>query len=1197
MALQREDVRTVREACAELRSRLRGGEAARVESILSSYPILGKNEEAVLELIHTEVMTRHDLGQKPTLDEWQERFPSLLGRMESLLTFQGAVGSEMPTLTDSSLPPVRPPAGRGGDNRISRIANYHIIEEIGRGGMGIVYKARQANLSRIVALKMILAGENAGIRDRARLRNEAEAAAQLVHPNVVQIFEIGDHDGLPFLAMEYVVGGNLTRMLRGMPQAFKWSARLTETLARTIHIAHQRGIVHRDLNPSNILMTPDGVPKITDFGLAKFQVDEKGVSLHGVLLGTPSYMAPEQVSAGEAAIGPATDVYALGALLYEMLTGNAPFRGFTPMETLCQVMEADLVPPSRLRHGVPEDLETICLKCLDREPSRRYGTADDLAEDLRRYNENQPIRARRTPRLIRIQQWRRRQPLAAALLAFSLFLISLLLGGTAYHTHNVTASFQELQRRISQREQEHSLFNIERSKFRERSSAVERRSYDNLLGQVKRAIEEGHLEMARDLLRGMAEGDAEKPGGFEWDYLQAVVARIPGSFPGNRGPVTCLAVADRPGLIVSGDEAGQIVLSDLQKGTSDRFRERHAGKVLRLAVFAPGGPARGVVASVGKAGQGLDVKLWDLDRRKAVASFAIDPLDVADFLFSGDGKRLTLCGGASGGRGSRSLAWSRAEDGWHPEAGASRIGVTRQVQSPDCSILAEGMEDGTVRLTRRVGPPLPPLDRHHRGAISTLAFSRDGMKLAAGSVDGSFLAWDVASGRLIVAGQGHRDASRFLAFCQRDEALVGCDGSSVLWTRRLASPEERYLLPREAHTALEWLAVSPDGDWLVAAGKDHRVTTWDLSAGTLGRLYQANARLTAPPAFAADGASLVLGCGDRRLRTWKYRDDGENQLRLGSHRGEAWSLSFRFDGRLLVSGGDDNEVRVWDLERRRQAAVLHGHEQTVTSVAFAPSLTPGASEPRGHHPGLVASAGLDGKIFLWDLDAGRPEPLDSPSRRRLLHDFGPTDRLWSVAFHPRGTHVAAAGHRGVISVWDLRESPPTRAELSSVDSPISALAFSPNGTVVASASKNGSVRFWDPEHEIPYDREPEAGSATWCLAFAPDSGLLVGGTDDRIVTLYSMDNWRGKDPIPGHPMAVRGVAVHPDQPIVATGCDDGKLRICDLLTGQIFYALSGHTARINAVQFSPDGKLIASCDHLGSVRLWGVAATGDQSSE
>ncbi len=372
MSLRQDDLHELLQACAELRARLRAGETTRVEDVLESHPSLASNDEAVLELIHVEFVTRNDLGQNLTLKEWQERFPRLLPRMETIVSLRGVFGSEMPTLSDSTAGQENPLVSvQGPGGRLPRIGNYQLLQEIGRGGMGVVYKARQTSLSRIVALKMILAGEHAGMRERARLRNEAEAAAQLLHSNVVQIFEIGEHEGLPFLAMEYVPGGNLTRMLRGMPQAFRWSARLTETLARAIHVAHRRGIVHRDLNPSNILIAQDGTPKITDFGLAKFLVNDQGLSLNGVMLGTPSYMAPEQVSSNGKSVGPSTDVYALAALLYEMLTGTAPYRGFTPMETLCQVMEAELVPPSRLRHGVPEDLETICLKCLDRDPARR----------------------------------------------------------------------------------------------------------------------------------------------------------------------------------------------------------------------------------------------------------------------------------------------------------------------------------------------------------------------------------------------------------------------------------------------------------------------------------------------------------------------------------------------------------------------------------------------------------------------------------------------------------------------------------------------------------------------------------------------------------------------------------------------------------------------------------------------------------
>ncbi|MGZ3393500.1 MAG: serine/threonine-protein kinase [Isosphaeraceae bacterium] len=524
--LREDEFQELRQVCCELRARLRAGESARVEELLEIHPLLARNDEAVLELIHAEVSTRNDMGQRPTLEEWEERFPRLLPRMEQIVSLRSVFDSEMPTLSDSSAGTADPLASvQAPDGRL-RIGNYQILQEIGRGGMGVVYKARQANLSRIVALKMILAGEHAGLRERARLRNEAQAAAQLMHPNVVQIFEIGEHEGLPFLAMEYVAGGNLTRTLRAMPQAFRWSARLTETMARAIHVAHLRGIVHRDLNPSNILIALDGTPKISDFGLAKFLVDDKGLSLSGVILGTPSYMAPEQVSGNGQTIGPGTDVYALGALLYEMLTGAAPFRGFTPMETLCQVMDAELVPPSRLRHGVPEDLETICLKCLDRDPARRYSSAEDLAEDLRLYQENQPIRARRTSKFRQALQWTRRQPQAARLLGLCFLLILTLLGVVIAYSLYVTDQNRVAELAWSRAIKLKNEIAIERDKYSNQASAARRRTYDAQLFQVKQSIESGQIELAHELFQPVLDSFAatsKDPAGFELLYLNRLI--------------------------------------------------------------------------------------------------------------------------------------------------------------------------------------------------------------------------------------------------------------------------------------------------------------------------------------------------------------------------------------------------------------------------------------------------------------------------------------------------------------------------------------------------------------------------------------------------------------------------------------------------------------------------------------------------
>jgi serine/threonine-protein kinase len=303
------------------------------------------------------------------------------------------------------------------------LPGYEIVGELGRGGMGVVYKARQVGLNRTVALKMILAGGHASAGDLDRFRTEAEAVARLLHPNIVQVYETGTHAGLPYFSLEFCPGGSLDRKLDGTPWEPAPAAALVETLSRAIQHAHEHGIVHRDLKPANVLLAADGTPKITDFGLAKRLDSTQARTQAGAILGTPSYMAPEQAGTAEA-VGPPADTYALGAVLYQLLTGRPPFKAAADFDTIMQVVEQEPVPPTRLNPKTPRDLETICLKCLAKEPARRYVRSEALAEDLRRFQANEPIVARPAGRLERGWRWCRRNPaLAGSLAAIALALV------------------------------------------------------------------------------------------------------------------------------------------------------------------------------------------------------------------------------------------------------------------------------------------------------------------------------------------------------------------------------------------------------------------------------------------------------------------------------------------------------------------------------------------------------------------------------------------------------------------------------------------------------------------------------------------------------------------------------------------------------------------------------------------------------
>jgi serine/threonine-protein kinase len=297
------------------------------------------------------------------------------------------------------------------------VAGYDIIGVLGRGGMGVVYKARQRGLKRLVALKMILSGDHASEQELVRFRAEAEAVAHLQHPNIVQIYEVGEEQGLPYFSLEFVDGSSLNRKIAGTPLPPREAAALLQQLAEAMHYAHEHGIIHRDLKPANVLLTNDGTPKVGDFGLAKRVADDSGQTKPGTVLGTPSYMAPEQAAGRLAEVGPLSDQYSLGAVLYEMLTGRPPFKGSTTFDTLEQIRTQEPVPPAQFQPNVPRDLDTICLKCLQKDRSKRYASAADLAEDLRRFLAGEPIQARPVGRAERLWRWCKRNPRVAALSA------------------------------------------------------------------------------------------------------------------------------------------------------------------------------------------------------------------------------------------------------------------------------------------------------------------------------------------------------------------------------------------------------------------------------------------------------------------------------------------------------------------------------------------------------------------------------------------------------------------------------------------------------------------------------------------------------------------------------------------------------------------------------------------------------------
>jgi hypothetical protein len=470
---------------AEQRRRWQQGQPPTIEDYLRQHPTLAAQPDAVIELIYNEVLLREQRGETPRPEDYLSRFPHLADELalqfrvhQELAPLETRAGEA--SVADEAAPPTRPgsetppefatpemiapqtrlcprcktpvpqrastcPACNAPQSRLPEVPGYEIFEQIGHGGMGVVYKARQLELDRLVALKTLLGAALAGPEPLERFQREARAVAHLQHPNIVQVFEVGTVP-FPFFSMELVEGGSLDRRLRSGTLSPREAAALVEVLARAMHHAHQAGIVHRDLKPANVLLArgerqpsdssqpsgdshsldAEGTPKVTDFGLAKRLNAGGSPTETGAILGTPSYMAPEQAGGRNAEVGPPADVYALGAILYECLTGRPPFKAARTEDILIQVLTAEPLQPSRLAADCPRDLEAVCLKCLEKEPSKRYLSAEALAGDLRRFLRGEPTAARPVGALGRAIKWVRRRPLVAGLAAVA--LLSLLIG-------------------------------------------------------------------------------------------------------------------------------------------------------------------------------------------------------------------------------------------------------------------------------------------------------------------------------------------------------------------------------------------------------------------------------------------------------------------------------------------------------------------------------------------------------------------------------------------------------------------------------------------------------------------------------------------------------------------------------------------------------------------------------------------------
>ena len=960
-----------------------------------------------------------------------------------------------------------------------RLGDYQLLERIGRGGVGVVYRACQISLGREVAVKVLLDSTFASREELARFRGEAAAAAGLHHPNIVAIHEVGEEGGQNFFSMDFVAGQDLAALTRQGPLAARQAAELVRKVARAVQHSHEHGILHRDLKPSNVLVDILGEPHVTDFGLAKRMGPGADVghpssptlTLTGQVIGTPGYMSPEQ-AAGRRALGPATDIYSLGALLYHLLTARAPFAGETPTAVLRQVEEQEPVSPRLLNPSVPRDLETICLKCLAKEPPRRYPRALDAGHDLQRFLEGQPILARPVGLVERTWRWCRRRPGFAALVALSGVLLVAVISVTVFA-------------RLRLQEQQQS---VRRKDYIADMRLVDGAIRENNLGQALTLLERWrpHPQTRRLLGFGFPEQDLRN---FEWRYFRdqcsgdelATLGRhadravqVAVSVDGKR-----VASASADGVVRLWNTNGELLGEGrhdqrvmclafspddrwLASGGFDRRVKLWNAKTLRPAappleynsplVTLRFSADSAVLATIARH----ECLVWDVERRTAVQRQPIAP-------------STWFYGAISPGMDSVALPMT-AEVGvklWNfpPTVERSVLAELSMAVafSPNGSFLAVGVESGDLRIWDLTNLTALTTISTRGGVVRALAWSPDGHTLASGGRDSLLRLWEIPSGKLLATYRGHTGAIEALSFSPDARRVLSCsaDGTVKMWdATRAPSPKENPLrrdwgwarqknqlwaagggafdthwvdlaqmrtvpipVPQDLR-GTNTIVLSID-DGFVALGPAPEVRQFDRE----GRLLESPIPL---PQWPMSGVTISP---NGKWLVWKPGDDdiGGKFWRIGSTNspfelgdpGTTWIVpTFCRDSHLLAAASLEGELLVWDLVHLRIERRFHAVRATPTGLTFS------------RDDRKLALSASDGTIKTWNTSAWDKPPMTLSAGE---------DAIWCVAISPDDQRIAGGGDDGNVFLWDLSTQELAARFKAAGNGLVHSVGFSPSG--------------------------------------------------------------------------------------------------------------------------------------------------------